>query len=102
MAKAKKDIEQTDIKVVVDEIDLAKEFEDEFGEGIFISANSFLDKPKHIIPLAPKIDIAMNGGIPEGSTVLCSGQPKTGKTTTAYLLRHRVKNRKMVQGTYII
>jgi recombination protein RecA len=62
--------------------DILKHFDKTFGEGVFMSAEDFLDKPKQIIPFAPKIDAALNGGIPEGSVVLCSGQPKTGKTTS--------------------
>ncbi len=62
--------------------DISKHFEKMFGGGVFVNARQFLDKPKQVIPFGPKIDIALNGGIPEGSTVICSGQPKTGKTTS--------------------
>lgn len=82
MSKKKEKQEEGGAEVKAKTIDLEKVFSKEFGEGIFVSAESFLEKPKMVIPLAPQIDIALNGGIPEGSTVICSGQPKTGKTTS--------------------
>jgi len=36
-----------------------------------------------VIPVSPSLDIVLNGGIPEGSFVVLTGQPKCGKTTTS-------------------
>ena len=36
-----------------------------------------------IIPVSPAIDLALGGGIREGSWVIFTGSPKTGKTSTA-------------------
>lgn len=36
-----------------------------------------------VIPVSPAIDIALGGGIPEGSFCVFTGQPKCGKTTTS-------------------
>jgi len=36
-----------------------------------------------IIPVSPALDVALGGGIREGSWVIFTGEPKTGKTTTA-------------------
>ena len=36
-----------------------------------------------VIPVSPAIDQALGGGIKEGSWVIFTGDPKTGKTTTA-------------------
>jgi len=36
-----------------------------------------------LLSLSPALDIALGGGIREGSCVVMSGDPKTGKTTTA-------------------
>ena len=58
---------------------LQKELTKEFGEGVVVSARDLLDDEKQIIPLSPALDVGLHGGIPEGSWITCSGQPKTGK-----------------------
>lgn len=60
-----------------------KELVKKYGEGVFLDASFLLDKPKMVIPVSPALDIGLNGGIPEGSWVIFSGQAKTGKSTTA-------------------
>ena len=55
----------------------------EFGDQIILSANSIVDKKSIIIPISPSLDMVLNGGIPEGSFVVLTGQPKCGKTTTS-------------------
>ncbi len=55
----------------------------DFGKDIILSANSVIDKPTVTIPVSPAIDMILNGGIPEGSFVILTGQPKCGKTTTS-------------------
>ena len=42
-----------------------------------------VDKTVLTIPVSPSLDIALNGGIPEGSFVVLTGQPKCGKTTSS-------------------
>ncbi len=54
-----------------------------FGQDIILSASAIVDKPCIVIPVSPAIDIMLNGGIPEGSFVVLTGQPKCGKTTTS-------------------
>lgn len=54
-----------------------------FGENIILSGNSIVDKKVITIPVSPSLDILLNGGIPEGSFVVLTGQPKCGKTTTS-------------------
>lgn len=54
-----------------------------FGDDIILSGNALLDKKVLTIPVSPALDIALNGGIPEGSFVILTGQPKCGKTTTS-------------------
>jgi intein/homing endonuclease len=51
----------------------------EFGENIISSANSIIDRKQVIIPISPGLDIALNGGVPEGSFFILTGQPKVGK-----------------------
>ena len=54
-----------------------------FGEDIILSGNAVVDRKSVIIPVSPSLDIVLNGGIPEGSFVVFTGQPKCGKTTTS-------------------
>ena len=54
-----------------------------FGDDIILSGNAIVDKKNVIIPISPSLDIVLNGGIPEGSFVVLTGQPKCGKTTTS-------------------
>lgn len=54
-----------------------------FGDDIILSGNAIVDKKVLTIPISPALDIALHGGIPEGSFVVLTGQPKCGKTTTS-------------------
>lgn len=54
-----------------------------FGDEIILSGNALVDKKVLTIPFSPSLDIALNGGIPEGSFVVLTGQPKCGKTTSS-------------------
>lgn len=53
------------------------------------SAKSFMEKKNIIVPVSPSTDIALNGGVPEGSWLVYNGKPKCGKTTSAL---HFAKN----------
>ena len=55
----------------------------DFGENIVLSGNAVVDQQNVIIPVSPSLDIVLNGGIPEGSFVVLTGQPKCGKTVTS-------------------
>jgi len=54
-----------------------------FGDNIILSGNAVIDKDLITIPVSPSLDIVLGGGIPEGSFVILTGQPKCGKTTTS-------------------
>lgn len=54
-----------------------------FGSDIILSGNCIVDKEPIVIPVSPSLDLALGGGIPEGSFVVFTGQPKCGKTTTS-------------------
>ena len=54
-----------------------------FGDDIIVTGNAIVDKKSVIIPVSPSLDILLNGGIPEGSFVVLTGQPKCGKTTSS-------------------
>lgn len=59
--------------------DVAKQF----GSEIILNGNAIVDRKSMVIPVSPSLDIVLNGGIPEGSFVVLTGQPKCGKTTTS-------------------
>lgn len=56
----------------------------DFGENIAIAGDKFLSKKTRTIPLSPLGDVALNGGIPEGSWFTLSGKPKCGKMQPLY------------------
>ena len=49
----------------------------------FTSADFVLDSPPQIIPVSPAIDVALGGGITDGSWNIFSGPSKCGKTIMA-------------------
>lgn len=55
----------------------------DFGSNIILSGNSIVDRKSVTIPVSPALDLILQGGIPEGSFVIFTGQPKCGKTTTS-------------------
>jgi recombination protein RecA len=55
----------------------------QFGSDIMLSASALVDRKNVIIPVSPSLDIILSGGVPEGSFVILTGQPKCGKTTTS-------------------
>lgn len=63
--------------------DLYKDIEKLYGEGVIRDASSLLDEEKITVPVGPKLDLSLGGGIPEGSWCIFSGKRKIGKTTTA-------------------
>lgn len=61
---------------------LEKLLKKKYGD-IFTSGSQIIDKPKQVIPVSPKIDIGLGGGIPEGSWFIISGKEKLGKSSLA-------------------
>lgn len=62
---------------------LKESVEKNFGENIMLDGKALVDKELITIPVSPALDIILGGGIPEGSFVILTGQPKCGKTTTS-------------------
>jgi recombination protein RecA len=58
-----------------------KKLRDKFGDEIFVTGQSIIDKPRMTIPTTPTVDLVLGGGIKEGSLVLITGPKKVGKTT---------------------
>ena len=61
---------------------IKKKLEKDFGN-IFLPASFILNKKRLLIPVSPKLDIALGGGIPSGVTTIISGRPKLGKSSLA-------------------
>lgn len=55
----------------------------QFGKNILVNGSSILNREPIIIPVSPKIDLILGGGIPEGSFVIFTGQPKVGKSLSS-------------------
>jgi recombination protein RecA len=54
----------------------------DFGDDIFVSGNNIIDRKRMVIPVSPKLDMGLGGGIPEGYIAVATGPPKVGKTST--------------------
>jgi recombination protein RecA len=52
-------------------------------DNFLIPAGQLEEKQGRIFPVCVGLDIALSGGIPEGTNVLLTGKPKVGKTTVA-------------------
>lgn len=63
--------------------------ERQYGVGVTTTADTIVQKPRDILKTILSLDIALNGGIPDGRIVLLSGKPKAGKT---YLCLQILKN----------
>ena len=83
MAKKTSASPEDDIPEISHVDKLLSELSQKFGNGIAIGANVFLDRPRQVISVSPALDIALGGGVPEGSWVTLTGAPKCGKTVTA-------------------
>ena len=72
----------------------------DFGADIIVSASSVIDKKSIVIPVSPAIDMILNGGIPEGSFVVLTGQPKCGKTTTSLDFAATAQKKEYAHGSF--
>jgi recombination protein RecA len=54
----------------------------EYGN-VLHDASSITERPLKVISIGPKLDIALGGGVPEGSLFIMTGPEKVGKTVTA-------------------
>ena len=61
---------------------MSKDIIKEYGD-VLHDPSSITDEILEIIPVSPKIDIALGGGVPEGSLFILTGPEKIGKTVTA-------------------
>ena len=61
---------------------MTKDIVKEYGDVIH-DPSSITDQELKILSVSPKIDIALGGGVPEGSLFIMTGPEKVGKTVTA-------------------
>ena len=64
--------------------DTTREVMKKYGK-VVRSGTTVFDESENleVIPFTPALDLALGGGIKEGSWVILTGDPKSGKTTTA-------------------
>ncbi len=53
----------------------------EYGEGVCLGGAEVADEERAVLSVSPMFDVALSGGIPEGSWVSIVGPPKYGKST---------------------
>ncbi len=85
MAKKKAD-------VVVDDAAVAEAPKKKKTDDLIVSGRAWMSKPKQTIRVSPSVDIALRGGVPEGSVCIFTGPPKCGKTTTALKLAAKAQS----------
>jgi len=71
-----------------------------FGDNIILTGNAVIETKNVIIPVSPVVDMILNGGIPEGSFVILTGQPKCGKTTTSLDFAGTAQDKKYAYGSF--
>ena len=72
---------------------MTKDIIKEYGDVIHDPA-SITNQELQIISVSPKIDIALGGGVPEGSLFILTGPEKVGKTVTALTFCANAQNLK--------
>ena len=78
---------------------MTKDIIKEYGDVIH-DPSSITDQKLKIISISPKLDIALGGGVPEGSLFIMTGPEKVGKTLTAltFCANAQQDNRKIYYG----
>ena len=61
---------------------MSKDIIKEYGNVLHEPA-SITERPLEVLSVGPKLDIALGGGVPEGSLFIMTGPEKVGKTVTA-------------------
>jgi RecA/RadA recombinase len=79
MAEEKKE-KKTDVHKVFNSL------EKKYGDKVFKSGTQLVNTHKDIIGVSPFVNVGIGSGIPEGSVVLLSGDPKCGKTVTSLMI----------------
>lgn len=73
-----------DILTNLEDIDLlTKSLIKDYGDNVVVPANSIVDSKSYIVPISPRLDLVLNGGIPDGTWITPTGPAGCGKTTLA-------------------
>jgi protein RecA len=73
---------KTGILTNLDDTDLINaEIKKQYGTDIVVPAKNVLDEPVRIVPLSPKLDLILSGGVPDGTFCTFTGPSGCGKTT---------------------
>lgn len=64
-------------------IKTSNEVTKEYGSGVVFNGSDLLEREKAVIGVSPALDNALGGGFQEGSLVVISGPPRSGKSTTS-------------------
>ena len=78
---------------------MIKDIIKEYGDVVH-DPSSITDQKLKVISISPKLDIALGGGVPEGSLFIMTGPEKVGKTVTAltFCANAQEDNRKIYYG----
>jgi len=71
-----------------------------FGDNIILTGNAVVDKKVLTVPVSPALDMILGGGIPEGSFVILTGQPKGGKSVTALDIAATAQKPEYAHGSF--
>ncbi len=67
----------------------------EYGEDVLVQADSLVERKRSILKTTMSLDIALSGGIPDGTVCLLSGKPKAGKTSLCLeILKNAINDNK--------
>lgn len=62
-----------------------------YGDGLFLSGQDLIDRPRDIISVSPRIDLLTNGGITSSSWNTIIGPAKWGKTSLALRIAEKAQ-----------
>lgn len=81
--KQKKNPEEDNIEIISAQDIINKTLVKKYGKNSFCTGSDFIDSKEVIVPFSPRLDALLGGGVPYGSVVNLSGDPKCGKTLSA-------------------
>ena len=58
----------------------------QYGLDLENSTNNLIESRKTVVPVSPKLDMILGGGVPEGTFTILTSAPKVGKSSTSLQL----------------
>ncbi len=84
MAQKEEKEKKGDVLTNLNSVELInKNIQKEYGDNAVIEATSIIDENTRIVPVSPKLDLILGGGIPDGTMITATGLSGCGKTTFA-------------------